>query len=142
MSEFALDLTDAEVMIEKYTKVVEKTTQIAELMQENAEKVSGIFKLGSFADNIGSDLNLYTVKTGDYAATANVMYQFMSNTYKTTIDTDKLIAKAIYDQMMNTEPTDEESAQIQQYAQENPQEASEQIYQYVKDYSEGDLNEG
>lgn len=138
MSEFAMDLTAAEEMVEKYSKVVEATAEIAQLTQENATTAAGIFEAGSFKDHIGGELNRFAIKTRDYAATANVMYQFMLETHKTVIDTDKLIAKSVFDQFMSEEPADEQAAQIQQYMRENPEEASKKLYETIKENSEGE----
>ena len=96
MPKISISLTEQEELLLAARELVTSTTDLTIKLQGLVEKVPAVCKEGSLQSRVNElSLNRFTAKAQTFQSLTELLFNHIQTTYRTMIDTDKLLAADI-----------------------------------------------
>ncbi|EUJ43300.1 MULTISPECIES: hypothetical protein, partial [Listeria] len=139
--EISISLTEQEQLLVEMQKLVQHSGELTKLLQEAGEAISAICMEGQFKDRIVNNeqgtISRFTLKAQTLQTLAEVLSIQTENTYKSMIDTDKMLAMQVVNALLNEEGT---SVEFKLACEQDPNGVVNQVKTVIQDQKNGGVS--
>ena len=131
MPKISISLTEQEELLLAARELVTSTTDLTIKLQGLVEKVPAVCKEGSLQSRVNElSLNRFTAKAQTFQSLTELLFNHIQTTYRTMIDTDKLLAADIVNAALVNPELD---AETRKALEQDPQQAFELTRKNIKE---------